>query len=297
MIITKLMGGLGNQMFQYATGRRAAHLKNTELKMDMSWFKNPGRAIKRDYFLNVFNLEENFASIEDINKLTYKNQNLFGYLRRKISDFPKPYYRKSYVKQKYFHFDPNILRISKDTYLEGSWQSERYFKDIENIIRKDFTFKNKPNEKNRKIIEKIIKCPSISIHIRHGDYIDDKGTNTFHGICSLDYYYNASSMLIKKIRNPHFFVFSDNPKWCKINLRLRYKTTIIDHNLKKQDYEDMRLMSSCKHNIIANSTFSWWAAWLNNNPNKIVVAPSSWFKNKTYDAKDVLPKSWIKCKN
>jgi len=270
MIITRLIGGLGNQMFQYAVGRRAAHKHKTELKLDISWFKNPEGAIKRDYLLNVFNIEEDFASKEEINKLKSKNRGLLTLFYKKI------------------------LKINDNTYLEGYWQSEKYFKDIENIIRKEFTFKDKPDAANQKIISRIKNCDSVSIHIRRGDYIFDETTNKYHGVCGLDYYSNSVAMIVKKVKNPYFFIFSDDIKWVKQNLHLKFPCVYVDYNIGKKDYEDMRLMSNCQHNIIANSSFSWWGAWLNQYKNKIIIAPKKCFRDKSIDTTDLIPQPWIK---
>lgn len=294
MIITKLIGGLGNQMFQYAAGKRTAYINKTELKLDTSWFKNPEGAIKRDYLLNIFNIKENFATKEEINKLKSKNQHILALLYKRIFRFTEVYYKQSYIKQRYFHFDPNILKISTNTYLDGSWQSEKYFSDIKDIIKQEFIFKNEPDKKNKQLIDKISHTSSVSIHIRRGDYVTDKKTNQFHGICDLNYYHSAIKYIISKIKKPFFFVFSDDLLWTRKNLHLKFPCIYVDHNTGKKDYEDMRLMSECKHNIIANSTFSWWGAWLNRNPKKIVITPKEWFKEETFNPKDLIPKLWLK---
>jgi len=270
MIIIKLIGGLGNQMFQYAAGRRAAHINKTELKLDISWFQNPEGAIKRDYLLNIFNIQESFANKEEINKLKGGNQGLWQRLCKKF------------------------FKIKDNVYLEGYWQSEKYFKDIENIIRKEFTFKAAPDNVNQKMLDRITSCDSISIHIRRGDYVVDGKTNRFHGVCDLDYYFKAVGLVAKQVKAPHFFVFSDDPTWVKQNLHLEFPCVYVDQNFGKKDYEDLRLMLSCQHNIIANSSFSWWAAWLNANPDKIIIAPKKWFAGKSIDTDDLVPASWIR---
>jgi len=289
MIITKLIGGLGNQMFQYAAGRRAAHFNNTLLKLDITGYEKQTGITPREYMLHIFNIQENFSSINEINGL--KNNSFIRKVFRKINPF---FQNNSYIKEKYFHFDPSILNIGDNSYLEGYWVSEKYFKDIENVIRKEFTFKNKPDVVNKKTINRIRNCESISIHIRRGDYVSDPKTNQFHGVCDLNYYHQAIKYMTSKITNPYFFFFSDDPKWCKANLRLEYPTIYISHNLGKKDYEDMRLMSECQHNIIANSSFSWWGAWLNQNKNKIVIAPKKWFRDESIDTNDIIPESWSK---
>lgn len=288
------MGGLGNQMFQYAAGRRAAYVHKTELKLDISWFNNPGDAIKRDYLLNIFTINENFATEKEISKLKIEYNNRLALFYGKTISFIIPYCKQSHVIQHFFHFDKNILQINRNVYLQGHWISEKYFADIASTIRNDFTFKNKPDKANSELIQRIRNCNSISLHVRRSDYISDKKTHDYHGVCGLDYYRKAVSFITKKVFNPTFFIFSDDPDWCKANLRLKYPTVFVSHNLGKKDYEDMRLMSTCKHNIIANSTFSWWGAWLNQNKEKIVIAPEKWFGDTSINTSDLIPSSWVK---
>lgn len=289
MIITKLIGGLGNQMFQYAAGRRAAYVNNTSLKLDITGYENQLDITPRKYMLHIFNIQENFASESEINKL--KKNSFIWKVFRKISPVFQNY---SYIKEKHNYFNPNILNISDNSYLEGYWGSEKYFSDIEDIIRKDFTPKNKPDKATIELIQRIKNCNSVSVHVRRSDYVMDKKTHDFHGVCGLGYYKKSILLITKKVTNPSFFIFSDDPNWCKVNLRLQSPTIYVTHNLGNKDYEDMRLMSTCKHNIIANSSFSWWGAWLNKNKDKIVIAPKKWFKDKLTDTKDLIPKSWMK---
>lgn len=289
MIITKLIGGLGNQMFQYAAGRRAAYVNNTALKLDISGYENQVGITPREYMLHIFNIKEDFATEKEINKLKKR----INFIQKKLNKIHPVFANQTYIKDKGYNFDSDILNISDNSYLEGYWGSEKYFKDSEEIIRKDFTFKNKPDVVNKKMITRIKNCESVSIHIRRGDYVRDKKTHDFHGVCGLDYYRRALEYMTRKVKKPYFFVFSDDIKWAKQNLILKYSCVYVDHNIGKKDYEDMRLMSMCEHNIIANSSFSWWGAWLNNNPNKIVIAPKKWFANRAINTKDLIPNTWI----
>lgn len=294
MIITKLIGGLGNQMFQYAAGRRAAYVNNTNLKLDITGYENQKGITPREYMLNIFNIKENFATFDDVQRLKGSGRNFFAKYLPKLTKRIVPYYKQPYVKQKCFHFNPNILKVGKNTYLDGTWQSEKYFEDIEKIIRNDFTYKFEPSPKNKKLIYQIVNSSSISIHVRRGDYNSDYKTRKFHGLCNLNYYYRAVSIMTRKIKASHFFVFSDDPNWVRKNFHLKYPFSIIDHNFQKNDYEDLRLMGLCKHNIVANSSFSWWGAWLNQNSSKIIIAPKKWFKDSSVSIKDLIPRSWIK---
>lgn len=294
MIIIKLRGGLGNQIFQYSAGRRASHINKTLLKLDTSGFKNQKGMTKREYLLSCFNIKENFANEKEITKLKSVGKNKLSRCLLRFISFFTPYNKRSYIAEKYFHFDPSILNISDNSYLDGYWASERYFKDIENIIRKEFTFKLKPDSENKKLIEKIKNSMSVSIHVRRGDYISVNKTHGCHGVCNSDYYKKAIKLIAVKVKNPYFFIFSDDPGWVKQNLHLEFPCIYVDYNVGKKDYEDMRLMSKCRHNIIANSSFSWWGAWLNKNKNKVVIVPKRWFKDESLNTKDLLPKDWIK---
>ncbi len=292
MIIVKLLGGLGNQMFQYASARGIACHKNTTLKLDISCFKDFDGAAKRKYELSCFNIVEEFAAPGEITRLKGRiSGGLCGKLS-KIANKLKPCSKRSYVKERHFHFDPGMFNIAEDAYLEGYWQSEKYFKHIEGVLRREFTIKYKTDGKNRDMAALISSVPSVSIHIRRGDYITDAKTNAVHGTCGLDYYHRAVDIVAKNIGNPHFFIFSDDPAWVKDNFTLKHPVTYVTQNLGRKDYEDLRLMSCCCHQIIANSSFSWWGAWLNGNQDKMVIAPKKWFNNPGLNTKDLVPGTW-----
>lgn len=282
MIITKLIGGIGNQMYQYAFGKRTAYKNNTILKMDILGYQNQVGLTPREYALHCFNIQENFATTFDI------------FLLKKNNFFWKFFKNKTYFKESHFYFDNRMLKIPNNSYLDGYWASEKYFKDIQHIIRKEFTYKKPLDNKNAKMSKIIKKNNSISLHIRRGDYVSVAVTNNTHGVCDLAYYKKAISYLSKQISKPHFFLFSDDIEWVKQNLKLEYPTYYIDFNTGQKSYNDMHLMSLCKHNIIANSSFSWWGAWLNSNKYKIVIAPKIWFKDASINTNDLIPNSWLK---
>jgi len=248
MIIVKLKGGLGNQMFQYAHGRNLSYRGKTVLKLDKSFFKNTiwQRIIgvtSRKYELGEFNINA---------KLTDKKYK-------------------------------NIL--------EGYWQNEKYFKDIRKTICEDFTLKKESSnfKKSAKIIS---QTHSVSVHFRRGDYAEKRKTQKYHGLLDTNYYQRALDIINEKVKNPHFFVFSDNPSWVKKNLSINKPLTVISGFHKLTNPEELILMSLCKHNVIANSSFSWWGAWLNKNSKKIVIAPKRWFRAKIDS--EIVPQSWIR---
>ena len=290
MIITRLIGGLGNQMFQYATGRSLAHKLNTELKLDISGFE---RYTLRRYELSPFNIVENFATNDDICATKYRARSLAVRIIDKISN-KSPHPGKFYFREKrLFHFDSAVLDLSDGFYLEGSWQSPLYFQNIEDVIRKDFTLKGALSEASLNVESKIKSCNSFSLHIRRGDYVQNPETNKVHGVCDMRYYEDAVEYLLERFDNLYCFIFSDEPDWAKDNLRLPCPVTVVGHNGQNKDYEDMILLSCCTHHIIANSTFSWWGAWLGNAPDKIVVAPKKWTNAPEYDVKNLIPGGWV----
>ena len=284
MIIIKLNGGLGNQLFQYSLGRKLSIKNNDVFKLDLSDFTkdNP-----RSYGLGKFNIIENFASDKDINKI--KKSGVW-----KLVDKLKPYCKRSVIKYKGYDFDPNILKLSGNFYLDGYWQSEKYFQDIENIIRKEVALKNPIENKYADLISQIKNTNSVSIHIRRGDYITNKKFSKVYNLLDEKYYQKAVKFIAEKINDPFFFIFSDDINWVKQNLNIPYPKIFVSGENEIKNYEELILMSLCKHNIIANSSFSWWGAWLNQNPSKIVISPDKWFNDKISDAKDLIPPEWIR---
>ena len=292
MVIVKLMGGMGNQMFQYAMGRRLALSCSTTLKLDLGWFENCKANSPRPYELHVFAVKEQIATEKEIGRIkNAENKGPLGLLMRLLRRADRTS-SKRVVMEKHFHFDPEVLRLPDNVYVEGYWQSEKYFKDIADVIRREFMVAVKPDEKNRLMSELIGRTEAVSVHIRRGDYAANSVMYQFHGLCSLEYYRKAAGIVSSKTKSPHFFVFSDDPDWVKENVNLEQQMTLIDFNGGEKSYEDMRLMSLCKHHIIANSSFSWWGAWLCANPDKIVIAPSRWFRDESVNTADLIPAGW-----
>lgn len=288
MIITRLDGGLGNQMFQYAIGRCLAEKLCTVVKMDVIELE----ALKqRPYNLYCYYIQEHIASQSEIYDIFGEELNtderinnhslpLGKVIRAPIEDAGK--------------FNPEILDQTGNLYLIGYWQTENYFIDIKPILQREFIIKYPRDERNEQYARMIRSCNSISLHVRRGDYIYNPHTNYYHGTCDLTYYDRCIDYIARKVKKPHFFIFSDDSTWVKDNLKVKYSATIVDHNGNLQNYEDIFLMSQCKHNIIANSSFSWWGAWLNQNTEKIVCAPKRWFNNAPVDTSDLIPRGWIK---
>jgi hypothetical protein len=280
MIIIKLQGGLGNQLFQYSVARALAARHKTDLKLDIEWYK---KSPNRTYDLERYNISADMATKEEVKKL--KGGGLKSILGTGNL--------KTYLKEKTFTFDPEILQAGPDTYLEGYFQSEKYFLEIADIIKEEFVLKTEAKDLNATLLKDITEAQAVSLHVRRGDYVSSKSTNSYHGTSSLDYYQKAVNFVAGKVSNPHFYIFSDDPEWTKENLKVDHPATYVIHNGAAAQ-EDLRLMSNCKHFILANSTFSWWGAWLAANPEKIVIAPERWFATNENDTKDLIPSSWIR---
>ena len=279
-------------MFQYALSIALNHKgKKTRISFSDFLYEYPhsgfnlGRAFKiklpfPNNFLNIFLLKCG---------LLYKNKIAAFFLRRFIQWYHRNFFT-IYKEKKEFEYDNNVFN-QKSSFLIGIWQVESYFKDIKHYINHEFVFKIPKDQKNRELIDKIINCNSVSIHIRRGDYLSIYWEKKLAIITDNKYYKNALEYLEKKIKHLHFFVFSDDIQWVKENLKLP-NCTYVEHNIGKNSYVDMYLMSLCKHNIIANSTFSWWAAWLNKNEDKIVIMPAHWIN--TDSSPGIFPEEWIK---
>lgn len=288
MIISQIIGGLGNQMFQVACGLSVAKNANTSLKLDVSAFDN--YKLHHGFELNsVFSGEFEIASREEISEVMgVKKHPMTRKVLRKLN---KGNAGSNYVIEPTFKYWPDIARIRNNTYLEGYWQSEKYFQGVSSIVHEKFTFKGGLKDLNEKIFSEMLSKNSVSLHIRRGDYISNKKNMDIYNVCSLQYYKDAIHHMEKHIPNAVYYVFSDDIAWAKQNLTSK-PFVFVDHNHSNNSYLDMRLMSYCKHNIIANSSFSWWAAWLNSNDEKIVIAPYKWFNNDA-STEDLIPKSWV----
>jgi len=283
MIVVKLFGGLGNQMFQYANALNIANKLNKNLILDISWFSKSRRSPARNYELHNYLISGEMPDAS-LNKelLLYNN-----FLLRHIP-FPRKLNR---ISEKHFHFDPSLNFLNANIYLNGYWQSYLYFNASRDILLKEFT----PNKKlsiNQKIQNKIeLDSSSVAIHIRRSDFL----TNPNHPVCNIEYYLKAANKILETIKNPTFYIFSDDPEYILKNIKFEQTTIyVIQGKDTYSSVEDLRLISLCSHQVIANSSFSWWGAWLNTNPDKIVITPLEWFANKKIDTTSLCPPEWKK---
>lgn len=287
MVITRLMGGLGNQMFQYAFAKKISLLSKRILKLDLSHldndqfgsieikemykkspeiFKGNG-AMYRNYELDYFNIDESFIGKKDI----------CNYI--KIEDY------STFYSDNLSNFYKNI-QSNKNIYLIGYWQNNKYFQEINDIIKKDFSLRKEIDIRLKDLLNDIKLNNSIMIHVRRGDYLN----NNHHGVISVDYVNKSKKIIENAIKSPKYYIFSDDPEWCEDNL-ISNNTVVIKpiKDIHSADY--LELMKNCNHFIISNSTYSWWAAWLSNNNNKIIIYPKKWINVGSHQITEQL--GWI----
>lgn len=287
MIVVRLNGGLGNQLFQYATGRHLALLNNSELYLDNTFLETQQAETNWKYELAAFNIESKIADEQILQNFRGSDFSTTDRMLTRIVSLGK---NKKYKFEEY-GFDEAILELKGNYYLCGYFQSEKYFKSIAAQLRKDLIIKDDYLPKDTALIQKINQRQSIAIHIRRGDYIRNLSSMDAHGLCSKDYYTKSIDFLKNELGNDiHFYIFTDDEEWIKREMTWNIESTLVTG---KSIIEDFYLMSLCKHNIIANSTFSWWAAWLNNNPDKKIIIPKHWTTNTITEQIELVPNNWL----
>lgn len=286
MIIVQLKGGLGNQLFQYAAALHLAIHHNVELKVDITELNIPDHLIgtTRDFDLKNLVSFPQIATKEEIN--TIKGNLLSQYFQKLM-----PSYKRRIYNEKCFEFDCNFLQAGKEVYLTGYRQSEKYFLPIKEKIYQSFQIQDYLIEHLKPFKTKLKSELSVALHIRRGDYTNN-AVHDYHGVLDIDYYQAATEYFLQKNQGTVFYIFSDNIDWVQQNYNFK-NANYITKEVSKNAIEDFELIKSCQHQIIANSTFSWWAAYLNPNPNKIVIAPKKWFNSAPNNTKDLFPQDWI----
>lgn len=289
MKIVKILGGLGNQMFQYAHYIALRHrFPQEEVKIDLNNF--------RGYRChNGFELEDIFglpaaprASLREVIRQAWP---YFHYRAWQIGSRLLPRRKSMCVESQNMAFCPDALSRQGDTYYDGYWQDRRYFADAMEEVRKAFKFPPLAEEKNISVAEEMLTTKSVALHIRRGDYLKHK---KYAGTCTVDYYAEAIKTINARNEVDGYYVFCNDATWYVSNiapLLAGFKVTYVDWNREKLSFRDMQLMSMCKHMIIANSTFSWWAAMLHQHPDGTVIAPVKWFGLSDYHFS--LPEEWI----
>ncbi|WP_170119094.1 alpha-1,2-fucosyltransferase [Roseicyclus mahoneyensis] len=281
-----LIGGLGNQMFQYAAGRSLALTTGQDLVLDRRHYR---RAREHGYAMDVFELAD--RPVPDAEMPPFPRERPLAHMLWRLARRGPARLREAGPG-----YDPRVAQVTGPVWLEGYFQSERYFAKHRSVIRDELTVKMPPDPENARWLSRIKDEPrAVSLHVRRGDYVQNAKFAALHGTCTPAYYTAALDHVAAQMgEEPVVFAFSDDPAWVSENLVLPAEIRVVGHNGPDRNYEDLRLMSSCRHHIIANSSFSWWGAWLNPNPEKIVAAPERWFANPEFENPDIWPTSWIK---
>jgi hypothetical protein len=283
-VISRLHGGLGNQLFQYAAGRAVALRTGAELLLDTRQFTqtNPFQ-----YDLEHFAIEARVATEAE---LPPAKDRLIAYTWwRKFGRSPR------FVREQQLGYNKQIATIGPDCYLHGYFQSQRYFADIAPTLWNDLSFKKPISGDNARMAERIQSGPSVAMHIRRGDYVTNTKAQATHGAPEPGYYERAlQEVRSRSGQDPVVYLFSNDPDWVRANIKLDAELVPVTINDGKTAHEDLRLMSLCDHNIIANSTFSWWGAWLNPSHDKIVAAPAQWFASPKLSNPDITPPGWLR---
>jgi hypothetical protein len=287
MIITRLLGGLGNQMFQYACARKLAAQWKTGVCFDLSALLDEELSVlhtPRYYELGCFHFPQKFATEADLERFG-RARKFFPRLGRHLRPF-------RVLQERSLAFESGLMkRAVKQTRLIGYWQSEKYFRGIEKELREDFQLHPFYSEQAAEKAKIIPARETVSVHVRRGDYAGDAKVRDYHGECGVAYYEKAMRRFVSGVQKPVFVIFSDDPDWCRRNLPVLGEYVYMEPSFFPAI--DMILMSACAHHIIANSSFSWWGAWLNPNPGKIVIAPKPWNSGTGSGRPDIIPAGWL----
>jgi hypothetical protein len=293
-MIVKIFQGPGNQMFQYAYALAASKRIGTELKLDLSWYEE--NSTHRPYILDRFNISAAFATKEEVEYIKSKNApDFLSYRWNLLRDSVAPKHKKAIVFEDLSKVDLDLLHPYKNSYVEGYFTSELFFKDFEKDVRKELRFQPLVSQSVKEVAE-AIDSNTVAISIRRGDFIG----NSLHNICSKEYFYRAIEKIQETIGNPTLLIFSDELEWITDNMKFDVPHRIVPKLEDPMDY--MRLMSHCSNHIIPNSTFSWWGAWLSEP--KIVIAPDSWLAKDVkahentfghwVETKHTVPENWLR---
>lgn len=281
-------------MFQYSLGRMLSLKWNSALKLDTSFY-SPAKQVDtpRRFMLDAFKVSGEIATPADLDCVSVPSPSIrkrlcllrHRMLRRAIPEISK-------VTESSHAFSKKVLTSPDNVYLDGYWQSEKYFRSIRDTILRDFTLREPLNESNLRVLSQIKQKNSVAVHVRRGDYVTNPAANSFHGVCPPEYYANAFQIIQSRISDPHYFLFSDDPGWVRENLIPDSPFTVVESNSTDLAHYDLWLMKHCRNFIIANSTFSWWGAWLSEIRNKTVICPARWFKAEDINTRDLVPEGW-----
>jgi hypothetical protein len=288
-VLVHLMGGLGNQMFQYAAARAVAVRCNAPLVLDASWLSD---GAQRPFALGPFHIKADI--LQPAPSRSPLSLALWHFAQRLSRRFAPRRLGAPIYREKSFRYDDGVRSCRAPVYMSGYFQSEKYFADCREIIFEDFQVASPPRPAARALVDRMAASDAICLHVRRGDYVTNPSANAFHGLCPLDYYYRGLDDVARHLARPECFVFSDDPAWVRQNLKLSVPMTVVDIHGPDEAHEDLRLMAACRSYVIANSSLSWWGAWLGRHPGKRVVAPRQWFRSPSRDAADLIPEHWVR---
>jgi len=289
MLIVKLKGGLGNQLFQYAFGRALSMQANQALVLDISHFgKTRQGETPRAFCLHHYGIAARVGLPWWAQKAWRLRK---GRMMKTFGELGLGKIRE--VRETSFRYEKIDAPAGRGLWsYEGYWQAPRYFEQARPFLLKELVPVRAAQGMNEEVLNQIRQSNAVSVHIRRGDYVSDAAISAFHGICGLNYYRDAMQGIGEQIQDPVFYVFSDDIAWAKSHIQSIHPMVFVDHNDDETAFEDLRLMSECRHHIIANSSFSWWAAWLNPRAEKKVIAPRRWFADTTVSCDDLIPDTW-----
>jgi hypothetical protein len=289
-IYSYLQGGLGNQMFQYAIARALSEHYQSPFLLDCSWFDVPqSETTPRPYQLDLLQIQNTAKSNLDFPKKPHR------WLR--ILQTLLPSSQIVYYQQNAFGFDPSLFQFKdmaeRDLFLFGYWQAYPYLENIRPILQTEFKTKAPTPDHYQNYLDHIRTSESVMLHIRRGDYVNSPSAAKFHGVLPLSYYQQAIEALSLQKPQAHFFIFSDDLPWAKEALPQDLRMTFVENAMQADSAaQELQLMTLCKHHIIANSSLSWWGAWLRTNSNGLVYAPNRWISDSSLDLSNLLPTSW-----
>jgi hypothetical protein len=295
VVVTRLMGGLGNQMFQWAAARALALRHGVEPKVDLSYLahERPGTTPRR-YELGSFVVEPAVATADDLKWVRGAPPSGLGARSRElVKSILKPR-RLVLLQQRELDYDARLREAGPNVLLVGYWQSESYFEGAESQIRDDFRLREELTGSVAELAAEIGAAESVAVHVRRGDYVADPRTNAFHGTLTPAWYERALAEVAQRVEEPAAFVFSDDPAWCRAHLRLPVPMRVVDYHDPAHAPEVLRLMTLCRHHVVANSSFSWWGAWLSRSQQRVVVAPEEWFRDPAIDTSTITPRDWLR---
>lgn len=288
MIVAQISAGIGNQLFQYATARAVSLRANLPLRLDLAYYSIQRN---RSHRLEAYNLPASPAMDDDLSPY-FSTLHKRRYVRRiaQTINTLRPFAWRRIIQEKSAKFDPRLLAVRRSVYLSGFWQCERYFEDLASTIRQELTLTTPVPDCYRCALAQIEACESVGLVVRRGDYLNIPNTQ---GICTLEYYRRAIEVITAKAPGRRVFVFSDDIQWCKENLAFEAEAVFVPNETPERPEEHLRILSKCRHFILANSSYAWWGAWLSPYRDKVVIGPAKWMQ-KAAQLGDLLPAQWLR---